>query len=84
VARSLTTEDIIDAQSRYVILLLLIEYIPADRPHSAFLKGGEVLSRPGVVQAGQQAAFTDEKETIPSAFDRQPAESDEQRHARFR
>lgn len=49
------------------------------------LKGGEVLARPGVVSAGRQAAFSEEhKEEVPSAFERQAGESEDNRRARWR
>lgn len=52
---------------------------------SAFMKGGEALMRPGVVQAGRQASFTEEsKPSTPSAFERAGSETEEQRKARFR
>ncbi|CAD6564332.1 MAG: hypothetical protein CYPHOPRED_003259 [Cyphobasidiales sp. Tagirdzhanova-0007] len=46
----------------------------------AFLKGGEALTRPGVISAGGKATFQDERQTVPSAFQ---GENEEQRKARF-
>jgi hypothetical protein len=51
--------------------------------YRAFLKGGEVLARPGVISAGHQAAFRESKPEVPSAFGAD-TETDAQKRAHFR
>jgi hypothetical protein len=80
----LLTEEVIEKQSRYVVYRLVqlpnlpIFYIATSKPmltsytnttlYRAFLKGGEKLARPGVISAGKQSAFREDRQEIPSAF----------------
>jgi hypothetical protein len=48
----------------------------------AVMRGGEALARPGVLSAGKQTSFHEQRDETPSAFE-SPEES-EQRSARLR